>query len=70
MPKTAANTATKQTRKCHRRPTEVVYGRRFWTESYQGTKIWIDPETMGAFDSTNFGGIGLWDDATKTIILE
>jgi hypothetical protein len=76
MPKTASQASqVKQSLDRHRhrhrhRPTEVVYGRKFWVESYQGVKIWIDRDTMAAFNSTNLGGIGTWDDATKSIIFE
>jgi hypothetical protein len=73
MPKTASQASQASQAKQsvnRRRPTEVVYGRRFWVESYQGVKIWIDRDTMAAFDSTNLAGIGTWDDATKSIIFE
>ena len=74
MPKTASQQASQAKQSLNRhhrhRPTEVVYGRKFWVESYQGVKIWIDRDTMAAFDSTNLGGIGTWDDTTKSIIFE
>ena len=76
MPKTSSQAsqvkqANSQQHQHHRRrPTEVVYGRRFWVESYKGVKIWIDRDTLAAFDSTHLGGIGTWDDATKSIIFE
>ena len=69
MSKSVAITASKKrVTPCHR-VVEKVYGQKFWVEMYHGKKIWIDPETMTAFDATNLCGVGAWDD-TKHCIVE
>lgn len=67
MPKSVATAANKRITPRHR-VVEKVYGQKFWVEMYHGKKIWIDPETMAAFDSTNLCGIGAWDDARHCIV--
>ena len=68
MPKSVATPASKKRITPRHRVVEKVYGQKFWVEMYQGKKIWIDPETMAAFDATNLCGVGAWDDAKHCIV--
>ena len=70
MPKAATRTTQVKQAINLNRKTQVVYGNKYWVESYRGIKIWIDPETMAAFDSTTLSGIGTWNDIAKTIRFE
>ena len=52
------------------RVTEVVNGRTLWVESYEGSKIWVNPQDMAVYDASNGEGVGTWDDVNKTIKFE
>jgi hypothetical protein len=69
-PMSKSSTATSSKKRIARRDrvVEKVYGQKFWVEMYHGKKIWIDPETMAAFDANNMSGVGAWDDARHCIV--
>ena len=52
------------------RATEVVNGMTMWVETYEGSKVWVNPEDMGAYDASNGEGVGTWDDVKKTIVFD
>ena len=49
------------------RVTEVVEGMTMWVESFEGNKIWVNPENLAVYDASNGEGVGTWDDTAKTI---
>jgi hypothetical protein len=49
------------------RVTEDVEGMTMWVESFEGNKIWVNPENLAVYDASNGEGVGTWDDAAKTI---
>ena len=68
MSKSSTVTSSKKRVARRDRVVEKVYGQKFWVEMYHGKKIWIDPETMAAFDANNMCGVGAWDDARHCIV--
>lgn len=52
------------------RVTEVVEGMTMWVESFEGNKIWVNPENLAVYDASNGEGVGTWDDTAMTIKFE
>ena len=53
----------------HARQVVEVDGQKFWLEQFNGEQILVSCEDNSAFN-TDGEGIGIWDNATKTVIEE